>query len=589
MGVDLLPLYPVFAQSIQRSAENMKDLEAKWDLIEELSKPESSSRLAEAEFAQSCCTALHCCTALQLALVDLLESWNVKPDVVCGHSSGEIAAAYASGALSALDAFVTLSGDVDALDEIKETLTVVGVFNRKLAVSVAYHSLHLKPVENDYLTAISSIVTREHKKAVRLVSSVIGREMSGTELGGKYWTRNLLCPVRFSDALKEAVALVGGGTLTLAQDSIAAEPSWRKYIRLSETPWLRGHVVNGNVVLAGACFVTAVVEAVRQKQVLAGGQNSEGVVHFRDVIFEKPLLVQDDDIGTEVVTLLRPYSSVQKESSKWLEFRIFSLSHGNDRLRALGLDYTGCFNAMVSASARPWESSCVVRVQDVASTVPSGYQQPHSLHPTTLKGCLQTSFVGYQAADSMHQAHVLAFIDELVVNIGTVLQPGQQLSVATKTRPYGLRQIASDLVAVSDEDDSTVLIRATGVKTCPVEGAEDISKSGQGEDEPRCYQIDWHLDPLLASTESLVRQCSKDLTAPVHAQLSRAESPSEPKPCPSEEKMIALGITGEVLVRFGRCLPDIFTRQPDSIALLLENNMLGRIYTKDENVKRCNV
>ena len=44
------------------------------------------------------------CIALQIAMVNLLRRWGVEPDVVLGHSSGEIAAAYASGALSMRDA-----------------------------------------------------------------------------------------------------------------------------------------------------------------------------------------------------------------------------------------------------------------------------------------------------------------------------------------------------------------------------------------------------------------------------------------------------------------------------------------------------
>lgn len=40
------------------------------------------------------------CTALQIALISLLCDWGVKPDRVIGHSSGEIAAAYCTGAVS---------------------------------------------------------------------------------------------------------------------------------------------------------------------------------------------------------------------------------------------------------------------------------------------------------------------------------------------------------------------------------------------------------------------------------------------------------------------------------------------------------
>ena len=67
---------------------------------DEILKSKSQSRLTEAEFSQPCCTAI------QIALVDLLKAWSVKPAAVVGHSSGEIGAAYASGVLTAPEAIL---------------------------------------------------------------------------------------------------------------------------------------------------------------------------------------------------------------------------------------------------------------------------------------------------------------------------------------------------------------------------------------------------------------------------------------------------------------------------------------------------
>jgi acyl transferase domain-containing protein len=129
------------------------------------------------------------CTAIQIALVDLLSSWGVTPSAVVGHSSGEIAAAYAAGSLTKEDAIivafyrghickkpsrmgtmaavglgkadvspflapgvvvacensassVTLSGDTDTLNGILASIqkTNERTFVRKLQVEMAYHS-----------------------------------------------------------------------------------------------------------------------------------------------------------------------------------------------------------------------------------------------------------------------------------------------------------------------------------------------------------------------------------------------------------------------------------------------------------------
>ena len=65
-----------------------------------LSAPQEESRLNEAEFSQPCLIAI------QVALVELLRSWGVVPTAVVGHSSGETAAAFAAGAITAEEAIL---------------------------------------------------------------------------------------------------------------------------------------------------------------------------------------------------------------------------------------------------------------------------------------------------------------------------------------------------------------------------------------------------------------------------------------------------------------------------------------------------
>lgn len=64
-------------------------------------KGEDNSLVHRAEFGHPLCVAL------QVAIVDVLRSWGIVPDFVLGHSSGEVAAAYASGAISAESAMAT--------------------------------------------------------------------------------------------------------------------------------------------------------------------------------------------------------------------------------------------------------------------------------------------------------------------------------------------------------------------------------------------------------------------------------------------------------------------------------------------------
>lgn len=66
-----------------------------WTILEELQKDNLSSRINDAAFSQPICTAV------QILLVEVLKSAGITFHTVVGHSSGEIAAAYAAGRISA--------------------------------------------------------------------------------------------------------------------------------------------------------------------------------------------------------------------------------------------------------------------------------------------------------------------------------------------------------------------------------------------------------------------------------------------------------------------------------------------------------
>ena len=88
MGRKLITTSKVFAQTIHELEVTLDQLPVPpgWSLRAELMAPTPDSHIHEAAYSQPLCTAI------QVALVDLLDYIGVKFDVVIGHSSGEIAA-----------------------------------------------------------------------------------------------------------------------------------------------------------------------------------------------------------------------------------------------------------------------------------------------------------------------------------------------------------------------------------------------------------------------------------------------------------------------------------------------------------------
>lgn len=247
MGRQLLEREPVFRAVIE-DCDRLFRRHATWSLLDELNADEAHSRVAGAEFAPAANFAL------QAALLALWDSWGIRPSVVVGHSAGEIAAAYAAGALDleeavrvaffrgllqhrasgrggmlavgqGLDALqplldlyagrvavaavnspasVTLSGDHEAIAEINGALEKRGTFCRVMSVEVPYHSHHLDSIRADMLAALGGL--RTQPPTVRIVSEVTGDWADQEPFDAEYWWRNTREPVRFGDAVLRLVA-----------------------------------------------------------------------------------------------------------------------------------------------------------------------------------------------------------------------------------------------------------------------------------------------------------------------------------------------------------------------------------------------
>ncbi|KAK6513545.1 hypothetical protein TWF281_005168 [Arthrobotrys megalospora] len=256
MCMELFDEFPVFQNAISEMDSILQDLPhaPSWSLKDILCEPKATSRVTDPAYSQPTCTAI------QVALVLLLQSWGIAPGAVVGHSSGEIAAAFAAGFISLAEAItvayyrgyvvngnnfngamiaagisqeeadsmieelglagqirvacinspssVTISGDNSAIDLILEELQSRKLFGRKLQTQGrAYHSHHMLAFGDQYEDLLK--VTRSLGVSSKMpmgaiwVSSVTGEVMEQASVGSFYWRNNLESPVEFFRAVSE--------------------------------------------------------------------------------------------------------------------------------------------------------------------------------------------------------------------------------------------------------------------------------------------------------------------------------------------------------------------------------------------------
>ena len=96
---------------------------------------------------------------------------------------------------------ITVTGDETQLRLLESSLKEQGHITRKLNVDVAYHSVYMKAIEEEYLASMSSICAGKVDQCIPMISSVTGNIIPHGRLRDPtYWTTNLVYQVRFLQA-----------------------------------------------------------------------------------------------------------------------------------------------------------------------------------------------------------------------------------------------------------------------------------------------------------------------------------------------------------------------------------------------------
>ncbi|KAM7211644.1 hypothetical protein V8F06_012970 [Rhypophila decipiens] len=458
-------------------------------------------------------------------------------------------------------------------------------------------------------------------------------------------------------------------------------PIWRHMIRTGEIPWVRDHVVQGDILYPAAGFIAMAIEAMRQMH----SPEDRPISGYRlsDMDLLKAVVVPENTEGVEVQLFLEPVSERSLEHGK-RRFRVYSPSRtgqGWDEavrgfvavetdgepsslfsvqpskypqhmdpedvytsLNEIGVSHGPVFQKLDEIHTGQDCSSATFRVANTTDLMPYNFQQSHVIHPITLDQVFQAAYTTLSTeARRKVGAAVPRSIKALYISAKTATDPGSSMSVLSQLLQYNRQgfHVGSTVFSASRSEGqpSTPVIQVDGMRYRSINNtssqdeagdttwdicafpdyetsfslndpsvlvsrlkrpADDDEKATSRDLDRATYHLmadavsqlsesdiadlEWHHQLLFKWMRLQLQRAAADEMAPRSSRWAKASSRVNTM---FLDRVADSGPEGAMLVRVGRRLVEILRHEVAPLEVMLEGDLLFRVYSETRYFRRC--
>lgn len=319
----------------------------------------------------------------------------------------------------------------------------------------------------------------------------------------------------------------------------ADEPRWHNWIKLAEQPWLSDHRVQQRILYPGAAMVTMAFEAARE---LVDPTRTLKGIQAQNILFKRGLMVPTGDEVAETAIHFRTSKNQCSNVQAW-EFTVFSQATGDtwqenctgvvsliyitddDQAKADALEWQAdldLLQGITKRATRPLApetfyklfdrkmdlqygtlhqnvTRCIagtgeglgtVTIPDTKAIMPSKFEYPHLIHPSTLDSVFHLQALGYLHSLSGDESLIPISIASIYVSADVPTAPGTELMGFSKGT-QGLSGDSIGDIVLSDEQWSSPKVVVRGFLSRDMSVSAPQTQQGPDTRSKKCTSMEW--------------------------------------------------------------------------------------------------